>query len=441
MNQVRFWCRPSRALLGVASLLLMTAVIAACGGDRRAELPSEESALKTEVAQTRRTATAFARPTKTVVAPTPTATTTPPAGECDLADVNAAIRGAVRIESAQTSGSGFFIEDSLIVTNQHVVGSSRQVELQMADGTAASGQVVGISSDLDLAIIETDATAPAILDWAAVTAALSGSTVFGIGFPLGTTGAPVLTRGIVSRVATYDDGVPYVQTDAALNPGNSGGPLVDDCGKVLGVITLKFAEGFSLAISSEIVRPEVERLAVESPEPPPLLDPLVFSTPEEAIAFAWMELGSSTEYTGACEANVEIGSYCSMTPTGTGNHLLINVGKVQSGYFVGVVVLRIHRNGYKLVGWDPSSLYWLPDQQISGSGDCLNARATPGLAGQPIRCIPEGSSIATTGKADWADGLLWVETTDGEWLAARWLCAPIQCPNGRVTDTRWIFSE
>jgi len=356
-----------------------------------------------------------------------------------LTDVNAAIRGVVRVESARTSGSGFFIDDSRIVTNHHVVGSSRAVELQMADGSIAAGRVVGVSSDLDLAIVESDISAPEVLSWANAATALSGSTAYGIGFPLGTSGSPVLTRGIVSRVATFDDGVRYVQTDAALNPGNSGGPLVDECGKVLGVITLKFAEGFSLAISASEARPEVARVMEAGPEAVP--DQFVFGTAEEAVAYALSTLGGDAEYSGPCLGNKSVRTHCSHLMARTDDLLFFGAGMVGSSFPSGTAVVRELDAGYRLLGWDWVASFVGDVFVVFGVRDCLNVRTSPGLAGASLDCLPARSGLSLTGEAAWENGYVWVRSTSGFWLAARWLCAPGNCYIPHVGDSTHVFSE
>jgi hypothetical protein len=101
------------------------------------------------------------------------------------------------------------------------------------------------------------------LTWGNSEALKSLETVVAVGYPLGFTGPPSLAKGNVSRVFPSPTGVPLIQTDAAVNEGNSGGPLLNECGAVVGLITLKAigAEGIGLAQASAKVRPEVERIA------------------------------------------------------------------------------------------------------------------------------------------------------------------------------------
>jgi len=158
----------------------------------------------------------------------------------------------VTIQSGDGTGSGFFVDRGLVMTNHHVVGDANTVRVRLSDGTSTNGRVLRLASDADLALVNVDAVGPKV---AAVLMGSyrhlqTGEEVVAIGSSLGVLQNTV-TRGIVSALRR-SDGVVYVQTDAAINPGNSGGPLVDKYGRVVGVNTLKVigAEslGFSIAI-------------------------------------------------------------------------------------------------------------------------------------------------------------------------------------------------
>jgi len=158
----------------------------------------------------------------------------------------------VTIQSGDGTGSGFFVDRGLVMTNHHVVGEANTVRVRLSDGTSTTGHVLRLASDADLALVNVEAVGPkvAAVMMGSYRRLQTGEEVVAIGSSLGVFQNTV-TRGIVSALRR-SSGVVYVQTDAAINPGNSGGPLVDKYGRVVGVNTLKVigAEslGFSIAI-------------------------------------------------------------------------------------------------------------------------------------------------------------------------------------------------
>jgi hypothetical protein len=158
----------------------------------------------------------------------------------------------VTIETVSGTGSGFFVDRGVVMTNHHVVGDASNVRVNLSDGTSTSGRVTRLAADADLALVDVDAAGLKIapVSLGSYRQVQTGEDVVAIGSSLGVLRNTV-TRGIVSAVRRAG-GVVYVQTDAAINPGNSGGPLVDKYGRVVGINTLKVvgAEslGFSIAI-------------------------------------------------------------------------------------------------------------------------------------------------------------------------------------------------
>ena len=131
----------------------------------------------------------------------------------------------MRLEARNVTGTGFLISDSVIVTNRHVVDSGGPVTVQFADGGKGTGTVAGTSDILDVALVRLSTPALALpLTWGNSDTLKSLDTVVAVGYPLGFTGPPSLAKGYVSRVLTSNTGVPLIQTDAAVNEGNSGGP-------------------------------------------------------------------------------------------------------------------------------------------------------------------------------------------------------------------------
>jgi putative serine protease PepD len=144
----------------------------------------------------------------------------------------------------QGSGTGtgwMFDEAGHIVTNEHVIENADRVTVKFSDGTEAQASVIGSDRSTDVAVLKLDdaSKAPAPLALGPLATLQVGDPVIAIGSPFGLQGT--LTSGIVSaldRTIRAPDGFTIdgaIQTDAALNPGNSGGPLLDDRGRVVGV--------------------------------------------------------------------------------------------------------------------------------------------------------------------------------------------------------------
>ena len=144
---------------------------------------------------------------------------------------NAARPAVVTIGNRNGAGTGTFIDPSgLILTNEHVVRGSRQVQITTADGSRSRGQVLQIDNVNDLALVRVDADEQfPTIPFADPDNIQVGQRVFAIGNPFGLEGT--LTTGILSRIGNNGD----LQTDAAINPGNSGGPLLNSLGELIGV--------------------------------------------------------------------------------------------------------------------------------------------------------------------------------------------------------------
>ena len=147
-------------------------------------------------------------------------------------------------EVPQGTGTGFvWDDDGHVITNAHVVGGADSVEVVMADQTTYDAEWVGLSVSHDLAVLRIDAPSAALqpVDIGDSAALRVGQSVYAIGNPFGL--SATLTTGIVSALGRRIqglDGTPIedvVQTDAAINTGNSGGPLLDSAGRLIGVNT------------------------------------------------------------------------------------------------------------------------------------------------------------------------------------------------------------
>ncbi|MEW6286610.1 MAG: trypsin-like peptidase domain-containing protein [Chloroflexota bacterium] len=160
------------------------------------------------------------------------------------------------------SGSGFFInEQGYLLTNNHVVEGTSDVKIILADGTEQPATIVGTDIYADVAVLKTEGKVPAVAALGNSDALDPGESVIAIGSPLGNFKNTV-TVGVVSATGrSIDTGNGYqiedlIQTDAAINHGNSGGPLVNLAGEVVGINTLvvrntasgDVAEGLGFAI-------------------------------------------------------------------------------------------------------------------------------------------------------------------------------------------------
>ncbi len=163
--------------------------------------------------------------------------------------------GVVAIETDQgTAGTGFFAgQKCSVITNEHVISGATTIVLRTSKRGLYIGQVLAKDAERDLAILTTNAPECFALQLEETSAGI-GTEVFAVGNPLGLQGT--VTKGIISATRTTSLGVKYIQIDASLNPGNSGGPLVNQRGRVLGVNTFKLKgfEGLNFAVASDEVR-------------------------------------------------------------------------------------------------------------------------------------------------------------------------------------------
>jgi len=172
------------------------------------------------------------------------------------------------IVTLPAAGSGFIIsDDGYIVTNNHVIEDATSISVLMYDGTTHPATLVGRDPQSDLAVLRINENGLSYLSWGDSTTLLVGEQVAAIGNPLGEF-ANTMTVGYISALNRdiYIDGNSrnMLQTDAAVNPGNSGGPLLNMQGQVIGIISAKSmgesVEGLGFAIPSSIAEGIVKLL-------------------------------------------------------------------------------------------------------------------------------------------------------------------------------------
>ncbi len=173
------------------------------------------------------------------------------------------------------SGSGVVISDEgHIVTNFHVIDGAQRLEVVLADGTPLPATLIGADPYADLAVLQADVERLPAIPFGNSDAMLPGETVIAIGSPLGDF-VNTVTVGVVSATGRTFQGVggfvlqDLIQTDAAINQGNSGGPLVNLAGQVVGINTLvvrgsgaggAVAEGLGFSIPSNTVKALVAQI-------------------------------------------------------------------------------------------------------------------------------------------------------------------------------------
>ncbi len=164
-----------------------------------------------------------------------------------------------QVEQAPGSGSGFLISsDGFVVTNHHVIEDASDIKVSLADGRKVAAELKGSDPSTDIAVLKIYENNLKALSFADSGTLQAGQIAIAIGNPLGL--QHTVTAGVVSALGRtlratngrlIDD---VIQTDAALNPGNSGGPLVNSFGQVIGVNTamIPTAHGICFAVSSNV---------------------------------------------------------------------------------------------------------------------------------------------------------------------------------------------
>jgi serine protease Do len=180
------------------------------------------------------------------------------------------VRGFWQDREVEGVGTGTIVSsDGLILTNQHVVSSNpKSITVTLLDGSEYSARVLFSDETMDLAVIKIDATGLKAARLGNSDAVAVGETAIAIGNPLGLNYQRSVTAGIVSAlgrsilISRTQIAQNLIQTDAAINSGNSGGPLLNSAGEVIGINSykLKSGEGMGFAIPVNVVTPVIEQI-------------------------------------------------------------------------------------------------------------------------------------------------------------------------------------
>jgi serine protease Do len=278
-------------------------------------------------------------------------------------------RPAELITTERASGSGVIVDpDGYIVTNAHVVKGAERVRVELplsgagqsilsARSRTVMGRVVGIDLETDLAVVKVEERNLAALTFGDSDTLQAGQIVLAVGSPLGFTNS--VSLGVVSAIARQlepESPMIYVQTDASISPGSSGGPLVDLAGHVVGINTLvaaraSGAEGLGFAAPSNIARTVYEQIrksgrvrrgdiGVRPQTITPLLATALGLARDDGVILADVRPGSPGARAGLKPGDLV--SALDGRPMENGRQLLVNLYR----RFVGdVVMLDILRDG------------------------------------------------------------------------------------------------
>jgi membrane-bound inhibitor of C-type lysozyme len=160
-----------------------------------------------------------------------------------------------------SQGSGFFVSDDIVVTNYHVIAGASKIVVKTKDERAYEVKtILGYDVTLDLALLQVEVKGNPFLGIASENASV-GETIYALGSPLGLTGT--MTSGMISTSNRNIEGVDYIQITAPLSAGNSGGPLLNVYGEVIGVNTMYYVDGQNLNFAINIQ--ELQKVNTNNP--------------------------------------------------------------------------------------------------------------------------------------------------------------------------------
>ena len=190
--------------------------------------------------------------------------------ESALDDLLSRIRGVLVVISDRHrgAGAGVLVDEGLVLTNNHVAGSGRSMQVRLEDGSSYQARVLKRKADADLALLEIPAHGHPVAVFS-TREPRPREMVFAFGHPWGQRN--VLTVGVLSAVTTARSRrseLKILRSDVQLAPGNSGGPLLSAAGEVLGLNAMIFGGDQSVAIPASVIREFLVEAGRDAPHPP-----------------------------------------------------------------------------------------------------------------------------------------------------------------------------
>ena len=223
-------------------------------------------------------------PSRVVVPSTPEPTAAPSAEPpATVARLSArelarqSLPATVSLHCNDSMGSGFFVEPELVLTNAHVLCPvGEKIQAVLSDGQRLTGETVRSNQAVDLALVRLPGARGKPLPLGDVGDLALGDRIMMIGSPMGL--EFTVHEGLVSHLGRVVNGVTFIQLDAKVNPGNSGGPIIDEQGRVVGVITLKQAQAEGIGLALPINYAYSPTLAFVNPPSPAAASSEAFKT-------------------------------------------------------------------------------------------------------------------------------------------------------------------
>lgn len=173
-----------------------------------------------------------------------------------VSSIEQAVQASVTVKTKNGHGSGFFVsENGYVVTNYHAISDSSKLEIIMSDGSKHPAKIIRFDKTSDLALLKIEKNGIVPFNFLLDTPVSMGKEIYVIGTPSAEDLSQTLTKGIISSIRKQANGSRIMQTDASINLGNSGGPLIDKEGNLLGIVNAKLVgvgvEGISFAIPAD----------------------------------------------------------------------------------------------------------------------------------------------------------------------------------------------
>ena len=198
-------------------------------------------------------------------------------------------------------GSAFYIGNDEFLTSAHVVADATSIRLR-AEGRDFAATIVGLDSEIDVALLRASGAGLAPLTFADLTHLGPGHRLALAGYPVRVTGSPSVTSGLLSKIFEREE-ITFVQTDAATNPGNSGGPVFTECGAVAAMVVSKLVgeaiEGIAFAVAAPSIVALLAQLRAES------LDALPDAGTPQITAFCNGDWDTATDCRAAAASGLD----------------------------------------------------------------------------------------------------------------------------------------